>query len=144
MYEIGFIGFGEAASMFSKGLSVNGNVIIYAYDVNAKHEVFEPNIVRKAKENNVFLVNSLKSLVKKAKVIINLTSATYALQIAEDIVTHLDRKHLYIDMNSSSPMLQNKIHEVISRNALFVDGAVMESIPSYLHKVPINLSGPGA
>lgn len=144
-YIIGFIGFGEAASIIVEGLrETKYTTRVFAFDINKNHETMGEEIRLRAEDLNVELLDSLEELVTRCKVIINLTSPKFALQTAKGIVNLLDSYHLYIDMNSTSPMIKKEIESTIGKSTLFVDAAVMESVPKYRHRVPILVSGEGA
>ena len=142
---IGFIGFGEAAYLISKGLKSEGIEKQFAYDVNANHATFGAKIHEHIKQNGTTLTHSLDELCKQSDVIFCATSAKVAESIAKDVKQFLTSKHFYIDINASSPMAQEKIARYIAEShAKFVDAAVMESVPLNKHKAPMFLSGNGA
>ncbi|MFC5559842.1 DUF1932 domain-containing protein [Ureibacillus thermophilus] len=143
--SVGFIGYGEAAYLISQGLKQEGIESIYAFDVNANHPSLGAVIQQRAKENGVELVNSLKELMEKSNYVFCATSAKVALPIAKEVAPYLTEKHVYIDINASSPMVKEAIAEVLENTgAAFVDVAVMDSVPLWKHQVPMFISGTGA
>jgi len=144
-FKLGFIGYGEAAYLISKGLKENGLANQYVYDINANDTLLGPGIKERVEKNNVSLLASYEELFNKASIILCATSAKVALNIAENIAPYLTEQHIYIDLNASSPMIQESIGSVINKTkAKFVDVAIMESVPSYQHKVPMFISGDGS
>ncbi|CAM5184695.1 hypothetical protein UACE39S_01399 [Ureibacillus acetophenoni] len=142
---IGFIGLGEAAFHITSGLKKEGIQVIYSYDVQADHPVVGPIIQQRAEEAGVILVESLKDLVEKSAIIFCATSAKYAVSIAEQVANDINSEKIYVDLNSASPSVKREIATIINNNGgRFVDGAIMEPVPPYKHKVPIYVSGDGA
>jgi len=143
--KIGFIGFGEAAFHISKGLIKEGIDRIAAFDINLEHPKLGATIQKRAVDSQVSLVSSLKELSEKSTIIISANSAKCAVQIAKECAGFLNSSHYYVDINSTSPDAKKEIASCLKKNkAIFVDAAVMGSIPQYGHKVPILLSGEGA
>ncbi len=63
--RIGFIGFGEVAYHFSKGLKEDGIQEIFAFDKNAKDTAKGEIVRRRARDAGVQLVPCLRQLVGK-------------------------------------------------------------------------------
>lgn len=140
----GFIGFGEAAFLISKGLKGEGVKEIIAYDVNAKNPKIGGLIRSRADKLSIQLTGSLSELLSKSRLIICATSAKYALQIAKECLPFLTTDHLYVDINATSPMVKEEMGELLAKASVkFVDAAVVESIPKFEHKVPMFASGSG-
>src|SRR5699024_9389638 len=98
----------------------------------------------RAMELNIELKPNLKELITNADIIINATSAKFALSVAEEALPHLTSEDIYLDFNAGSPMDMEKISELFEGKTNFVDVAVVESIPKFKHQVPLLLSGKGA
>ncbi len=143
--KIGFIGFGEAAFNIAKGLKKEGIAHIIAYDKYIDIEPYSKLIKTRASEAGVSLKNTLNQLTDDANIIFCAVSANMVIPIAREVQPFLKSNHIYVDINASSPGSKKQASEIISDSkALFVDAAVMASIPVFGHKVPILLSGPGA
>lgn len=144
--KLGFIGFGEAAQNIAKGLkNEKKDIQITAYDVAFKDEKFKAKIKDNFKYLNITLCVSLKELIDNNVLIIVATSAKTAAQISYDCYDFLTSKHIYVDINATSPDIQKEIANVInSRRSFFVDAAVMGVIPKLNHKVPMLISGDGS
>lgn len=141
---IGFIGYGEAAYLISKGLKANNTIDIFAFDIGSTHEVAGKVIYSRAEEVGVTIVDSISELVKKSSVILSATSAKFAKSIAMDALNDLSAEQIYIDINATSGIIQEEIAKEFEGKALYVDAAVVESIPKYQHQVPTLICGSGA
>jgi 3-hydroxyisobutyrate dehydrogenase-like beta-hydroxyacid dehydrogenase len=132
--RIGFIGLGEAASHISRGLLVEGVTEITAFD-----------ILPQPKQSDVTIVQSMEELVTASDIIFSAVTCINALVVAKQAGPYLDYSHLYVDINSVSPETKITIGGVVKDSgARFVEAAVMSSVPSYGHKVPMLLSGEAA
>lgn len=143
---LGFIGFGEAAYHISEGLIRSAGIgKVYAYDLLADHPVKGLDLKAKADLLGVDLVPSMECLCEQADIILSTTSAKAARPVAADAYPFLTPRHLYVDMNAASAEVKRTIAEnLASSGVLFVDAAVMESVPGLGYKVPIHVSGTGA
>lgn len=143
---IGFIGFGEASYLISKGLiQEEGLSQIAAYDVNATDLELGEVIRERADELKVVLTESLQELIETSHIIICATSANSAEPIAKNAKEFMTPDHLYVDINAASSKVKERVaNYILEVGAKFVDGAVMGSIPLKKHKTPIYISGNGA
>lgn len=144
MYQLGFIGFGEAAYHIASGLKSEGFGDIAAFDKYWDVEPQSDLIQKRAKETDVKLFPSLKALVENSKMILSAVSADMALSLAREAKPYLSRDQIYVDLNATSPMTKEDIDAVLSPIVRFVDCAVMGPVPPYKHKVPVSISGSGA
>jgi 3-hydroxyisobutyrate dehydrogenase-like beta-hydroxyacid dehydrogenase len=132
--RIGFIGFGEAASHISNGLSAEGVTKINAFD-----------IITRPKQSGVTIVQSIKKLLVTSDIIFSAVTCTDALDVVKQAVPYLDHSHLYVDINSVSPETKITIGGIVKDSgARYVEAAVMSSVPGSGHKVPMLLSGEAA
>ena len=140
--SIGFIGFGEAAYLIASGIKQEfKNVEIYAFDANQHHSEIGQAIQKRSSELNVTLVKGSKELSANCSFIINATSAKIAYNVAKETLPYLSNKQFYLDINAASPMVMEDIANLFEGKSNFIDGAVVESIPKYKHRVPILVSG---
>lgn len=146
--KIGFIGFGEAAYVLSKGLINEGSDSIFAYDILWKTD---PECERSKKikqlaiEIGVKPVYSYENLSSNAQIIISAVTPSAALSVARQAARFIDKNKIYADINSKSPRATIDIWNVIRLSkAKFVDVAVMGSITKYGYKVPCLASGNGS
>jgi len=144
MVKLGFIGFGEAAFNIASGLRGEGLTGIIAYDKHWKDSPAAELIGKRAAEAQVELVPSQQALIERSEMVVSAVSADMALPLARASQPFLKADQVYVDINATSPMTKEEVDRVISPVALFVDCAVMGPVPTYRHKVPVAVSGPGA
>lgn len=143
--KIGFIGFGEAAFNLASGLGTEGISKMIAYD-SMENDLVRGKLIKSyAQESNVTLVPNAAELVRSVDIIISAVPSTYALSICKDIKIHLRKNQMYVDVSASTPYVKEQIWDLIKdKDILFVDAAMMGSLPKEKHKVPITASGNGA
>lgn len=140
--SVGFIGFGEAAYHIAKGLRGAGLTGICAYDANAGSPELGDQIHRRADDASVRLVDSIGALARETNVIFSAVTAAVATRVAEHAAPYLGPSHMYVDLNSTSPVVKQAVHDAVDRNgAAFVEAAVMAAVPSAGHRVPMLLCG---
>ena len=144
MVKLGFIGFGEAAFNIASGLRGEGLTGIVAYDKHWKDSPAAELIGKRAAEAKVELVPSQQALIERSEMVVSAVSADMALPLARASQPFLKADQVYVDINATSPMTKEEVDRVIAPVALFVDCAVMGPVPTYRHKVPVAVSGPGA
>ncbi|MDR3561332.1 MAG: DUF1932 domain-containing protein [Negativicutes bacterium] len=142
--KIGFIGFGEAAFNIAKGLIGEGVITVSAYDKFWNIPPQSELIHKRATESGVTLAASLKELVETSDIVISAVSANIAVPLARESASYLKAGQIYVDLNSAGPDTKVAANEIISPKALFVDVAVMGTVPGNGHKVPMLASGAGA
>jgi 3-hydroxyisobutyrate dehydrogenase-like beta-hydroxyacid dehydrogenase len=144
---VGFIGFGEAGYAIAKGLQKKGINRLFAYDVDVDR--WSPDrgdqIRRHAEEAGVALADSLQELAGQSEMVFSTVVASSALSVAEKIAPHLTERHIYLDLNSTSPSVQQRIEKIVAASgAAFVEAAVMAAVPQHGHQVPMLLGGKAA
>ena len=143
--KVGFIGFGEAAYNLALGLGKEGVGEIRAYDVMMEHEVMGKQIRARAKEAGVKLERSAVDVGKWAEVVFVAVPSSFTLDVCRGIKEVLRDDQLYVDISASTPTIKKQCWELVkSSGVLFVDAAMMGSLPKEKHKVPIIVSGNGA
>lgn len=143
--KIGFVGFGEAAYHFAKGLRGEGVGTIYAFDIHANHPALGAKIQARAKETGTTLVDSSSELAAAVDVLISAVTADQAVKAAEQTSLYLTTRHLYADLNSISPKAKEGVAKAVTaQGAEFCEIAVMGPIPGYGHKAPLLLGAAGA
>lgn len=143
--KIGFIGFGEAAFNISQGLGEEGLLGIRATDTMMSHPVLGKQIKERAESAKVTLVESATELVQWADIVFAAVPSTYTLDVCNAAKDALTPDKIYADVSASTPNTKQKIWEAIRHTGvLFVDAAMLGSLPTDRHKVPITASGNGA
>jgi len=143
--KIGFIGFGEAAYCISIGLKDEGMRDIVAYDVMITHPEIGKVIEGRAAEAGVALLGSSAEVVQQADILFVAVPSSYAMDVCNDIYDHLKADQIYADVSASTPVVKEQVwNRVRDTGVLFVDAAMLGSLPLDKHKVPIMASGNGA
>lgn len=143
--RIGFIGFGEAAFNIAKGLRGAGLKGIHAYDLSWDREPHGRLIRERADEAQVTLADSLESLIRESGIVMSTVQASVAVALAKESAQWLRPGQTYADLNSAGPLLKQQAAAAVNAaGALFVDGAIMGTVPGLGHAVPMLLCGNGA
>ena len=142
MPGIGFIGFGEAAHGIAKGLNGAGASPLFAYDVALHDPARRPGIEARAAEAGVTLAGSLEELSGQCGIVFSAVTSAVAVPVAEAAAAHLNGSHVYVDLNSASPAVKERIGRIVeAAGARFVEAAVMAAVPPLGHRVPLLLCG---
>ena len=133
--RLGFIGFGEAGPLIAKGLLAAGLTgPITARDIRERPAV-----------EGVTMTASIADLVAASDIILSTVTATEALEVAQEAACILTAGQIYMDLNSTSPMVKQAIAEAVNpTGARFVEVAVMDGVPGKNEKVPMLLVGAAA
>ena len=143
--KIGFIGYGEAAFNISLGLGREGIHGIRATDAMMNHEIMGKQVSNRAQQAGVELVSTNKEIAQWADVIFAAVPSSFTMDVCNDIKDCLRPEQLYVDVSASTPTTKETIWEVIKdTGVLFVDAAMLGSLPKDKHQVPITASGNGA
>jgi 3-hydroxyisobutyrate dehydrogenase-like beta-hydroxyacid dehydrogenase len=142
---IGFIGFGEAAFWIARGLRQQGLRAMVAYDIHTGTAGRGELIRQRAEEAQVQLLSAAAAVPERCDLVISAVPADAAEAACQSAVESLAPRHFYVDINSVSPAVKQKVGAAVAaRNALFVEAAVMSTVPPLGHRVPMFLCGPGA
>jgi 3-hydroxyisobutyrate dehydrogenase-like beta-hydroxyacid dehydrogenase len=143
--SIGFIGFGEAAFHLAKGFRTEGIEETAAFDIHTSTPQLGDVIRERASESGTRLLSSLPDVLQQFDIVFSAVTAANAGDVAEGAATYLGPRHIYIDINSVSPALKQRIDRLVTRQgARFVEAAVMAAVPAHGHRVPMSLCGSGS
>lgn len=143
--NIGFIGYGEAAFNISLGLGQEGLSGIRATDAMMDHPVMGVQVHDRAKQAGVALVSSAAEVAQWADVLFAAVPSSFTLDVCREVKDCLRPGQLYIDVSASTPATKEAIWDLIGgTGVLFVDAAMLGSLPKDKHQVPITASGNGA
>lgn len=143
--KLGFIGFGEAAYNLAYGLKNEGLNELYAFDNKENDSIIGSLIQKRADELKIDLKSNAKEVVEIVDIVITAVPSTYTLDVLEEIKGSLKKGQFYVDVSASTSEAKQKIWENVKlTGAMFVDAAMMGSLPKEKHKVPIAASGNGA
>lgn len=136
--KLGYIGYGEAAYAMSLGLAEAGVAEQYACSRTFSY-------AGKPEEAGVKRCASYQELAAICDMIFVMTPNTAAFSVAQKIAPWLRKGTVYVDLTSSSPGLMRQVAAVVGASgALFVDAAMLDSLPKYRSRVRIVVSGEGA
>lgn len=143
--RIGFIGYGEVAYHFSRGLKEDGIREIVAYDKNAK-EITKGEIVRRrAREARVQLAPSLRQLVVESDVIFSAVWGNAALKVAGQCASFVKAGQFYCDLNNTAPSVKTRGAEMLNAKGVrYVDLALFVAPDRDKHRSFMLASGDGA
>lgn len=142
--RIGFLGFGEVAHYFAKGLRAHGCKDIVAYSRRAAKAAADDPLRMYAMEAGVELAASPRDLAQRADLILAVTPGAAAVAAARSIRAYLKPGQIYIDASTGAVEAMERIDHVIGARASFVDAAIMNAVPLGGIKVPIVMSGGAA
>ncbi len=141
--NIALIGYGEVGRILAEDLAPQRHSIL-TYDVKLEGE--GGNVLREhAAKLGITLAASHASAVQRAELVISAVTASQAVPVAEAVAPGLAKGAYVLDFNSASPGAKIRAAQVVNAaGGLYVEGAVMTSIPPYRIKVPLLLGGPDA
>ena len=143
--NIGFIGYGEAAFNISLGLGQEGLSGIRATDAMMDHPVMGVQVRDRAGQAGVALVSSAAEVAQWADVLFAAVPSSFTLDVCREVKDCLRPGQLYIAVSASTPATKEAIWDLIGgTGVLFVDAAMLGSLPKDKHRVPITASGNGA
>ncbi|WMJ83714.1 DUF1932 domain-containing protein [Oscillospiraceae bacterium LTW-04] len=143
--KIGFIGYGEAAYNISLGFGCEGITGILANDAMMNHETMGKQVQSRAQQAGVTLVSSAREVAEWADILFVAVPSSFTMDVCNEIKNVLKNGQVYVDVSASTPAIKQAIWEVVKdTGVLFVDAAMLGSLPKDKHKVPITASGNGA
>lgn len=132
--RLGFIGFGEAARALAEGFLGEGLSGIVACDLRER-----PPLA------GVEMLPGMAEVIAASDVIIAAVTSATAEGVAGDAAKHLTAGKVYMDINSTAPMVKQRMAETVNTTgADFIEVAVMAGVPGRAQKVPMLLCGPRA
>ena len=140
LVRIGFIGFGEVASIFSKEMCSKGAEIrIYDILISQKGGL---EIIKKRIPNNDIKINPLEEVIVKSDYILSTVPPQFAQDVAKKCVKYLKPGKVYVDLNSTSPFVKIDVGKIIqSLEADFVEGAILGAVGVTGSKTRILITG---
>ena len=127
--KIGFIGFGEVGRTFSQEMKARG-AEVYFYD-----------IVNKKPESWIVSL-PLPDLIGRCDIILSTSSTHVAVEVAQEASGYLTPGKIYVDMNSTSASVKNRIADVIEPSkADFIEGAILSAVGETGPKASILVCG---
>ncbi len=143
---VGFIGFGEAASCFSRHLSGQPSLAIRVFcNGRTNSPPYSDKFIRFAQDAGARPVDSLAELCPASDVVFSAVVVANALEVAQQAAPFLKRGALYVDISASTPTRKKRIAAAVEAvGALYVDANLMGSVTIYGPTVALYCSGSGA
>lgn len=140
MKRIGFLGFGEASSNIAVGLLTEHQVKFYAYDVDAKRANEVINSLNL--ESNVQLASSLREALQFADIFFVAIPGRLDEELFDEILACAPQDKVFLDLCTARPSIKAAIEARVRKTGcIYLDIAVMGSVPALKHKVPMYASG---
>ena len=130
--RIGFIGFGEVASVFSRPLLDHGAEVC-AFDIRED----------KVRAAGVEFLPP-PELAARADYVLSTVTTQAAVCVAREHVPHLRSGQVYVDLNSTSPAVKRRIAGAVEQSpAVFVEGAILGAVGASGAATPVLTGGTG-
>ena len=139
-WQIGLVGYGEVGRILAEDLRAQG-VTVAAYDL--KLDGPQAAALREhAATHGVKLAPSHAELATHADFIVSAVTASQTVPAAQACATAIQRGAWFLDFNSASPGAKQRAAALIdAAGGVYVEAAVMTSIPPYRIQVPLLLGG---
>ncbi len=125
--KIGFIGFGEVGSIFSKAMN-KGGADIMVYDLLLDDANRSDNVKRQIHECGA-KAGILDEVVTNNDYILSAITTQVAKKVAETCAPLLNPGQIFIDFNSTSPSVKVDISKIIEPSgADFVEGVILGAV----------------
>ena len=132
--HIAMLGLGEAGSIFANDLVAMG-ITVSGWDPNPQRPLDKK--IRFAKSN--------ADAAEYADIIFSANLSAESEQVAKDVLSVVNGKKIYCEMNTSSPEKKIAVSKILQpKGVQFVDLAIMAPVPPKGIKTPFLASGPGA
>lgn len=140
-WHIGLIGYGEVGRILAEDLQQRGVGNISAFDIKAGTAQEGP-LRAHAKNHGVAWMDSPAAVAQQADLLISAVTASQAVPVAQGCAGHMKPGAWFLDFNSASPGAKQRAGARIdAAGGVYVEGAVMTSIPPYRIRVPLLLGG---
>ncbi len=143
IYDIGFIGFGEANQCLLDGILKNNMPTVTVYDV--RREKVEQIWNNRHPEYAVKFADSLEELLAETAVLFCALPAQQMSDLIDCIKPFVSSEHLFVDFSTAEPTQKKEFNDIlITQGTAYTDVAMMGSLPMMLNKVPMLYCGSGA
>lgn len=138
--KIGFIGFGEVASIFSKAMCEKGaEILVYDILISQKEGL---KTIQKRIQAEEIKICSLEEVVTSSQYILSTVTTQVAKDAARECTEYLDQGQVYVDLNSTSPTVKVEVGKIIQTSgADFVEGAILGAVGASGSKTHILTAG---
>ncbi len=140
-WRIGLVGYGEVGRILAEDLCVQG-IAVSAYDLQLDHAATSAPLRAHAAQHGVTLRASGAELAAQADLIVSAVTASQTVPAAQACAPSVRPGVFFLDFNSASPGAKQLAATLIDgAGGLYVEAAVMTSVPPYRIKVPLLLGG---
>ncbi len=141
LWRIGLVGYGEVGRILAEDLHELGVAKLSAYDLKLAGAAGAPMREHAAK-HGVKLNDSHRRLAGECDLVISAVTASQAAAVAQACAPAVKFGVWFLDLNSASPGAKQRAAGFIDdAGGVYVEGAVMTSIPPYRIGVPMLLGG---
>ena len=125
--KVGFIGFGEVASIFSKPMREKGAEVV-VYDVLLSQDKGREILEERVRTGGIQF-RPLPEVVENADYVLSTVTTQAAKDAAKECSAYLKAGQIYVDLNSMAPSLKVEVGEIIrTSGADFVEGAILGAV----------------
>lgn len=125
--RIGFIGFGEVGSAFSKAMREKGAEIL-VYDILLSQKGGLETIQKRFQAEGI-QIGSLGEVVTNSHYVLSSVTTQAAKDVAKACAEYLKPGQVYVDLNSTSPPVKIEVCKIIEPSgADFVEGAILGAV----------------
>ncbi len=140
-WRIGIVGYGEVGRILAEDLHELGVAKLSAYDVKLAGAA-APEMRAHAAKHGVKLSESHRLLANDCDLLISAVTANQAVAVAQACAPAVKFGAWFLDLNSASPRAKQRAAGFIDdAGGVYVEGAVMTSLPPYRIGVPLLLGG---
>jgi 3-hydroxyisobutyrate dehydrogenase len=126
MARVGFLGFGEVASVLSRPMVEHG-AQVYAYDLLLGREGGREALERRAAPGIRF--QPLPEVLRGVDYVLSTVTTQAAVAVARDCAPYLRRGQVYLDLNSTAPRVKLEIAAIVEPpGAHCVEGAILGAV----------------
>jgi 3-hydroxyisobutyrate dehydrogenase-like beta-hydroxyacid dehydrogenase len=138
---VGFIGFGEVASLFSSLMKDKGADLL-AYDKLQENSELQDMLFARASAAQVCL-RSLPEVVGRSDIVLSTVTTLCAVEVAENCAKYLNSGQVYIDLNSTAPSVKLEVAAIVGKtSATFAEGVILDAVGASGASSRILIGGP--
>ncbi len=138
--RVGFVGFGEVATVFSRTVRENGADVL-AYDIKLPHLDESPVLKERMRTAGVEL-RPLSEVIRNADYVLSTVTPQRAESAARMCAAHLRAGQMYVDLNSTAPAVQVAVRRIVERTgAEFVEGVILGAVGATGAATPVLTGG---
>jgi 3-hydroxyisobutyrate dehydrogenase-like beta-hydroxyacid dehydrogenase len=139
--RVGFVGYGEVASVFSRALIAHG-ACVSAYDILLDRDGGEAILQERAGGSPVRFC-ALAQVVQSAEYVLSTAATHVAIETARQCAAYLGPGQVFVDLNSAAPAIKVGIAEIIALSgADFGEGAILSAVGTAGARSRILIGGP--